>query len=132
MSKQIVDRIKSAEVVAITIEAYGPRIIAGASSVLAPYAEPGPGEEMVAPLLGVCGRVLRASAERLRTTEEAHAQELGDDAGPRAARDAAVEALRAAVVALKPLVEGAYGRAGLSAVGLGEPVPDATPETLLS
>lgn len=66
---------------------------------------------------------LNRSAELLVAADEAHAVELTDDAGLRAKRDEAAEALRAMLVALRDGLVGLYGASTPGAVGLAGPTP---------
>ncbi len=127
MSKQIADRQRSSRLVVEAIVQHKPEIAAAQRSLLEGAAKRlGQAPIDVDALLDQFADTLKHGMNLLAAAGAAHAQELLDDAEPRARRDQAERALRDHLSPLRKTVEGIYGDAGLRALGFWEGLPSTT------
>lgn len=104
------DRVRSAQQVLAVVEVHGDALAAGLGETL---GEAG----AIRPFIAALADRIREAADALEAAAVAHEDELNDDAGPRAARDALVEAVYARIVQVRQIVGGAFGREALVALG---------------
>ena len=108
-SKSVTDRQKSTRSVNAAIKTHANAIHERFADLVAPVLAEGEQVPDMRHLLDVLGRLLTLRVEAMVEADEAHIQELGDDAPARAVRDEVAEDLRAFVVELRQVLEGLYG-----------------------
>jgi hypothetical protein len=119
ISKQVVDREKSAAQVVAAARGHKEKAGAGVASLLgAAHGNAAKG------ILAAAADKLEQKARAMVAADEAHVAELGDDAQNRTARDEKTAALRAVFVDLRDLATTMYGPAYVAALGY----EGATPE----
>lgn len=115
-SKMVRDRLRAATFVAQAARTHAERATEGLTMTL--------GGEVAAPaLFTALVALLDEQARRLEAAETAWREELADDAAPRAARDAAVEALVAAAVQARAVLVAVYGETVAARCGLQGATP---------
>jgi hypothetical protein len=122
-SKQVTDREKSARAVLKAIEANGQGLAQAMSEFCAPYLKTS--EEMPNFGLGfeLVGRALAAKINALVQADDAHAQELGDDAAVLERRDGLGAELYSLVTKFREKMDGVFGAALLPRLGISGSTP---------
>lgn len=123
VSKEVVDRQRSAGAVTSSIAAHG---AAAGESLMKRFGEvlrKGERAPDVAFALELFGRLLARDAEALVAADDRHEAEKSDDDAPRAARDESAAVVRDACVAARDGIAAVYGDAALAPLGLAEPAP---------
>lgn len=117
-ARMVVQRERSATSVRSALDAFSERV--GAKLTALTASQVGEGEKAPdwAYSMRLLGRALAQGAEAMRKADDAHEQELADDAAPRDARDVAVTKLYDAVVALREVATGLYTSKVLPSLGL--------------
>lgn len=125
MSRELIDRQKSARAVISSIEQHAEK----AGEVLAVRFKSvlKKGEVMpdVGLLLALFGRALARDNAAAVAADEAHEDEKADDDAPRKRRDASATLVREACVHARDGVETVYGDGALRLVGMVSPAPGA-------
>lgn len=123
-SKQVTDRQKVTRAIVASATTHRQEIAAGIEELLRPYVLEGePPLPNVAFLMTLVGRWQAATTDDLQVADEAHEIELGDDLGPRQARDAANERARRELIDVRNTIDAHYGEVGLRLLGLEGPAP---------
>lgn len=122
-SKEVIDREKSAREIVAAGETHGGAVADALGGLLTPLLKRGEKLPDIALLVALMGRRLEATSAVLVKADDAHEKELGDDAEPRARRDAAASALYALATELRDQIASVLGDAALVALG----VTGATP-----
>jgi hypothetical protein len=122
-TKQVVDRQKSAEAVIAAGETHKERVVGRLKEALEPQLRRGEKLPDAALLVELVTRALGAASAAMVAADEAHQRELADDAGPRAARDQAAEALYRELVELREIATGLLGGAAAATLGLSGDTP---------
>jgi hypothetical protein len=122
-SKQVTDREKVTRAIVAAVETHAQEIAAGIQEVLGPYVREGETLPDVAFLVTLAGRWQTGTTDELQESDKAHELELGDDLGPRQARDMANELVRRELIDVRTTVETHYGEVGLKRLGLDGQVP---------
>jgi len=122
-SKQVTDREKSTRAVAAAAETHAADIAAGFQRELAPHLHKGETLPDVALLARLIGRRLESDSIALVAADQAHEQELSDDAGPREDRDTAAQKVRSVLVDVRAAVDATFGPRVLTVLGLAPAVP---------
>lgn len=124
VSKAVTDRTAISRTVLSSLEVHGEEVRADLEAILFPGGTPK--HLTVAALLAALGDALSRAVDELSEADLANAQELADDAEPRAARDEATADLHDQLVNLRGTLASVYGNAILRAYGLtGETPTDA-------
>ena len=124
-SKQVLDRQKGSRAVTAAAEAHAADVDAKVRDALAGVLASGEAMPDIALLVRLAGRLVARRMDALSAADDAHETELGDDHGPRTARDAAAEKVRRVLIDLRAAVETGYGDAGLARFGLTSAVPES-------
>lgn len=120
-SKMVSDRIQSMRAVQGSIDQNADAIAARIDARLRPYLRSGETMPELALVLRLMGRELEARAGAVQATEEQHARELADDAGPRSSRDRHAATVREVYTDLRGALSSAYGDDVLSRLRVREP-----------
>jgi hypothetical protein len=123
-SKQVTDRQKISASVLAAQEAHTAPVAAEIQKLLSPFLKKGENLPDVALLADLAGRMLSRAQHDLVTADAAHEAELGDDAGPRKARDDARDALRDELTDLRDLLRGLFGVEALRGLGFSGETPE--------
>lgn len=127
ISKMVTDRLKAAESVIAAVDHAAPKLSEQAAATFAPFVRKGetmPDWGLVALLVK---RSLEERATQMSRADSAHNDELADDADPRNRRDAATQAVYAALVEIKEAVVPLFGAAWLPKLKLPAAVPQDAP-----
>jgi hypothetical protein len=108
-SRQVTDREKSARSVIAAGEANADLVQSALAEQVKPFLEKGEKVPDYAGMIRLSGRRLGAARDHMVTADEAHEQELADDAPAREERDEAQASLRAELVELREMISGVYG-----------------------
>lgn len=122
-SKLVAARGKSTRSVVIAAEIHAVDLAAALRRELTPHLAKGEVLPDIALVSRLLSRRLQAGLARLYAADRAHELELGDDPGPREARDEAADRVRSSLVNLRDAVSTAYGRSGLKKLALTEAIP---------
>ena len=123
VSKQVIDRARSAATVAASLETHAAEIGRMAVDVLSPLLKTGEVMPDVKLLMLLLARHVTQRSAALTEVDTAHEAELADDATPRMERDAAESELRAVVSRYRGMIGDAFGDEGLRVFGLWDPAP---------
>lgn len=123
VSKMVADRLAISATVMTSLSVHGASAAPAIEAILFPD---GPPESLtVRDFLKALHDSLERNRNQLRDADLAHAAELADDEAPRAARDAAVAALRGTLTALRGNMINIYGSAVAVAYGVPSPIPES-------
>lgn len=129
VSKMVADRMAVSRTVLSSLEVHGPEVSAELTKVLFPK---GPPKQLtIEAFLKALHDALARAVTELSEADMAHAQELADDAEPRATRDAGVAQLREKVMKLRSTLSAVYGAGILKTYGLVGETPNE-PELLIN
>ncbi|MDI3288880.1 hypothetical protein [Polyangium sp. 15x6] len=128
VSKMVADRAAIARAVQSAATVHGPEAAADLEALLFPKGAPE--KVTVADFLAALGETLGRYVASLEAADRAHAAELADDDGYRAARDERGAELKNVYSSLRELVTRSYGPAVADAYGLGSALPE-DPQHLL-
>ncbi|MDI1483708.1 hypothetical protein [Polyangium sp. y55x31] len=128
VSKMVADRAAIARAVQGAAAVHGPEVAGELERLLFPGGAPD--KVTVADFLAALGDTLGRYVASLETADRAHAVELADDDGYRAARDERVAELKNVYASLRELVVRSYGPALADAYGLNSALPE-DPQLLL-
>lgn len=117
-SKMVVDRQKSARAVIAAARTHRSLVADRFGSLMSSSVQAGETLPDVGLAVELAARSIEAATAAMVAADEAHERELGDDQGPRRARDEAGEALYGAIVELKEMAVGLLGPAALPVLGL--------------
>jgi len=122
-SKQVTDKEKSARHVSSTANTQGDQAAAAVEDVLSRYLASGEKMPDLKLLFGLVSRGIDATAQAMTLADQKHESELGDDQGPRDARDTAADEVGAVLADLRDGLSTGYGRATVGLFGLGGTLP---------
>ncbi|MEM7582464.1 MAG: hypothetical protein AAF560_03715 [Acidobacteriota bacterium] len=120
--KSIHGRLKSCDSVIQSIQEHGQRVSGILSDRLSGLIEEGGEMPDLWALQQLFLKQLQASSTRLEQAEKAHIAELGNDAKPRAERDAATKELSEVVLDLRQMFEGLYRPENIESFGFPDRV----------
>ena len=123
-SKEVIDREKAAREVVAAGETHGAAAADALSALLTPLLKRGEKMPDIGLLMALMGRRLEATSAALVKADDTHEKELGDDAEPRARRDAAASALYAVATELRDQIASVLGDGALVALGVAGATPD--------
>lgn len=126
LSKEVLDRQKSAGAVVASLEAHGDAAGERLGAQFKAVLRKGEAAPDVAQTLRLFGRMLARDAAALAEADDRHEAEKADDDAPRAARDESAAVVREACVVARDGVAAVYGDAALAPLGLAEAVPAAS------
>lgn len=129
-SKAILDRIAAADATMDQSAAHSARAREGLAAALTPYLAPGEALPDVDLVIALVQRRLAALREHMIIADEAHEEELSDDAAPRELRDDTAADLYARLMEMRELLRSLYGASALPALGFKGHTPE-DPEDLL-
>jgi len=129
VSKMVADRAAIARVVQSAATVHGPEVAAELEALL--YPQGAPPQVTVAGFLAAVGDSLARYVAALEAADRAHATELADDDGYRAAREERVIELKNVYSSLREVVTRSYGPAVADAYGLNSALPE-DPQLLLA
>lgn len=116
VTKAVASRVAISKTVLSSVEVHGPEVSEALSKLLFPDGEPKKLTTEV--FLQALGSALARATSEVSQADIAHARELSDDAGPRAARDEAVAVLRERMIGVRGTVLSVYGPGILANYGL--------------
>jgi hypothetical protein len=122
-SKQVVDRKKSADVVAAAADVHATRVAKAVEVALSPFLEKGEQMPDVKGLSVLVGKWLSNKSAAMTTADEAHIHELSDDDPVRQARDEAQAALSDELVELREWMTGLFGARAVRSLGFSAETP---------
>jgi len=122
-SKQIIDRIKSANVVTSAASVHAARVAQAVQAVLSPYLEKGQKMPDIEGFLLLVGSWLAQTSAKMAAADEAHIHELSDDDPVRQARDEAHVALHDELVELREWMTGLFGARAVRSLGFAADTP---------
>jgi hypothetical protein len=122
-SKQVVDRKKSADVVAAAADVHAARVAKSVDAVLSPFLEKGEKMPDIEVLSVLVGRWLSNKSSAMTAADEAHIHELSDDDPVRQARDEAQVALSDELVELREWMTGLFGAKAVRSLGFAAETP---------
>jgi hypothetical protein len=115
VSKMILERTKVQEAQEAWVKAHGPDIAAALDALA--------GQDLDAePFIRSLSKLVEKRAKSMVTADEAHTQELTDDAAPREARDAAAATVANLLRFARTAVATMYGQTALTRAGLAEAI----------
>jgi hypothetical protein len=123
LSREVLDRQRSAAAVASSITAHGAAAGESLASRFEGVLRKGERAPDVALALALFGRLLTRDAESLAAADDRHEAEKSDDDAPRAARDESATAVRDACVVARDGVAAVFGDDALAPLGLADPAP---------
>lgn len=125
MSKELIDRQKSARAVISSIEQHAEKAGEALAARFKHVLKKGEAMPDVGLLLALFGRALARDNAAAVAADEAHEDEKADDEAPRKRRDAAAALVREACVHARDGVETVYGSGALKILGMTSPAPGA-------
>lgn len=122
VSRMVADRATISRTVTAAVEHHGPEVAPALEKALFPG---GPPQNLtIAGVLGALGALLDGTTTHLLEADQAHAAELADDAGFRAARDGRIVDLRDFLATLRTNLGRNYGEGVPAAYNLGAVLPE--------
>lgn len=122
-SKQVTDRQKNAALVLAAAQAHVAPAAGEIHKLLSPFVKKSEALPNITLLADLAARMLTHAESDLVAADAAHDAELGDDAGPRDARDAARDTLYGELTELRDWLRGLYGADALRALGFSGVTP---------
>lgn len=116
VTKAVAARVAISKTVLSSVEVHGAEVSEALSKLLFPEGEPKKVSTEV--FLAALGSALSRASAEISEADIAHARELSDDAGPRAARDEAVAVLRERMINTRGTLLNVYGAGILGSYGL--------------
>jgi hypothetical protein len=123
ISKQVLDRRKSALAVITAAETYADLIGRAFNELARPLLASGEELPDAALRARLQGRVLQSAIDALVAADEAHIAELGDDQAHRDQRDACAGELYEAIVRMRGRISASHGAKALQALGFKGDTP---------
>lgn len=132
MGKQTTDRTTRARSLRAAVDTQAAEIDRRFDTLFAASLTPAQRKEIGRPsaLLAAIAQTIDTTTRALEQATETHERELADDAAPRQERDEATVELVDMLVRVRRSIDSAYGRAGLTALGLSGRTPTDTPGAL--
>jgi hypothetical protein len=122
-SKEVTDREKAVREIASAIETHATAAIEGMGASLRPFLRKGEHMPDAALLLALMGRRLASTSAVLKQADDAHEKELGDDAAPRDARDAAASVLYTTCTEIRDQIASVHGDSAITALRINGTTP---------
>lgn len=129
-SKLILDRQNASDAVIEQVSQHLPAARDALTAVLSPYLHPGETLPDVGLLVNLVARRLAVLREQMVIADDAHEEELSDDAKPQEDRDDTAADLWAMLSETRELLKGVFGASALPALGFKGSIPE-DPEDLV-
>ncbi len=129
-SKMVSDRVLVSRTVLSSLKTHGPVISADLETLLFPNGSPQ--DLTLDDVIRALHDALARGVQAMSDADMAHSAELADDDEPRAARDACIAKLRAAIVTLRTNLTHLYGSEILSAFAIPNELPSEPARLLQS
>lgn len=122
-SKLVVDRQRVVGDVIASAETHSNEVAQNVGNLLQPFLKKDNKAVDIAGLMALLTRALAEANNQMVAADEAHFNELGDDAEPRTARDEAAVRLYDRLVEAREIITGLFGEASARQVGFDRSTP---------